>query len=58
MIISLKNQAKRVVAWFVIGGVAAAFLSGCASFSEDPHQSTLPWNEPAGWEHSGFRVPM
>ncbi|MDT8389188.1 MAG: hypothetical protein RRC34_01610 [Lentisphaeria bacterium] len=44
---------------FLVGMLLAAgvcFLTGC--LSDDAGDGDLPWSEPAGWENTGFGIPM
>lgn len=39
-------------------GAMLLVLTGCATVPSEGQGSDLPWNEPAGWERSGFGIPM
>ncbi len=40
---------------FLLLGMLA---TGCASTGAAGDESSLPWNEPASWERTGFGIPM
>ena len=38
--------------------VGMFFISGCSSVPPEQSGSSIPWNEPASWENSGFKPGM
>ncbi len=37
--------------WFLILGLVALGLAGCASTQDSENASVRPWNTPKGWEN-------
>jgi len=52
----MKLRSKFLICFmsliFVVGIIT---LTGCSSVPPEQSGSSIPWNEPASWENSGFK---